>query len=292
MVKIKLSFIKERFEKSIRESQESSEKKQNHIKDLKETICRLETSVEQNNKLKKSIAVDAGLETKVNDQAIHIDKLEIENKCMKQKNIDINDELGAKNKELEDIKATISLKSSQKSLQEELLEFRMIECDECRILFSTDLELKQHLTTSHVIFTKLRTDVSSKQSALEKELSEQKVALVSSVFQLKAKETEENKICFNKKYCKKYCRINHSRHNFVKSISDEIFSKLNNLSESPNTSPQTENPGFGAMRKQSSCNKCDEVFPKQGFLKKHKKLKHKREEKGEVEEYKQTGEMK
>ena len=158
----------------------------------------------------------------------------------------------------------------------------MIECDECRILFSTDLELKQHLTTSHVIFTKPRTDVSSKQSALEKELSEQKVALVSSVFQLKAKETEENKICFNKKYCKKYCRINHSRHNFVKSISDEIFSKLNNLLESP---------GFGAMRKQYSCNKCDEVFPKQGFLKKHKKLEHKREEKGEVEEYKQTGEM-
>ena len=59
-----------------------------------------------------------------------------------------------------------------------------------------------------------------------------------------------------------------------------MFAELNKFLESPNTSSQTENPGFGAMRKQYSCNKCDEVFPKQGYLKKHKKLKHKREENG------------
>ena len=68
---------------------------------------------------------------------------------------------------------------------------------------------------------------------------------------------------------------------------------MNNLSGGPNFSQQFEVFGFGAIRKQYSCNKCEEVFPKQGALKKHKKEKHMLEESkmGEVEEYIQTGEV-
>ena len=62
-LKLKLSVIKNIFEKSIRENQESSERRDNLVRDLGENICRLETSVEQNNKMNKSISVDAGLES-------------------------------------------------------------------------------------------------------------------------------------------------------------------------------------------------------------------------------------
>ena len=60
------------------------------------------------------------------------------------------------------------------------------------------------------------------------------------------------------------------------------ITKLGKISTSPIPSTQTEVLGtqtevlgFGAVRKQYTCNQCEEVFSKQGLLKKHKKIKHK-----------------
>ena len=204
---------------------------------------------------------------------------------MCQKNYDLIDELATKNKAIEDIEATSSLTSSQSSLKEELSQCKMLACDECNLSFSMEAELKHHQTTSNGTIQREIADMIEKLNVLEKEVSDQKVNLMSSTFQLKNQEVEEGKFCFDRRYCKKYCKINHPKHNFTKSRSEEIFSKLGKISTSPNPSTQTEVLGtqtevlgFRAVRKQYTCSQCEEVFSKQGLLKKHKKIKHKLKE--------------
>ena len=110
-------------------------------------------------------------------------------------------------------------------------------------------------------------------AAFENKISEQKISLSVSLFQLKDKEIKKVSHC--KSYCNRFCRINHQKYTFVKSKSDGIISQLKIFPEDPKFSTQPEVLLFGATRKQYSCNQCEEVFAKQGALKKHKKHYHK-----------------
>ena len=104
----------------------------------------------------------------------------------------------------------------------------------------------------------------------------QKLNITSSLFKLKNQEVEKRKVCdcrINRKEIQ-YCKINHDRHNFVRSKCDELFSKLGNLFVSTDGAKKRETFGFGARRKMYSCNQCDKEFTKQGHLKKHKKNEH------------------
>ena len=215
-------------------------------------------------------------EGNLKEQSIHIDTLEIENKILKQKNKDLVDELLVKKNEIQDMEASTSLKFSHNSLKEELEEFsqlKVFKCDECSFDFPIENELKVHQKTMHGRNSTKKADLVDKIAAFENKISEQKINLSVSVFQLKDKEIKKVSHC--KSYCNRFCRINHQKYTFVKSKGDEIIYQVNNFSKDPKFSTKPEALLFGATRKQYSCNQCEEVFAKQGALKKHKKHYHK-----------------
>ena len=93
-------------------------------------------------------------------------------------------------------------------------------------------------------------------------------------------------------YCKKFCRIDHNKHNFVRFKSDDIFQKLNSYSEISQVSNHVISSSLGARVRQYTCNLCGNGFKKQGELKRHNKIEQReRKENGEVWEYEQTGEV-
>ena len=226
-------------------------------------------------KVKKLNAANDEIERKLKEKALHIDTLEIENILLKQKNTDLVDELLIKKKEIEEAEEAVSLKTSHSSLKEELSQLNVIECDECNLSFSLKAELTLHKQKVHEIVT--NKGFLSKLSALEINVSKQKIKLVSSALQLKTEEMK--KLCSCKSYCRKFCRINHQKYNFAKSKCDELLHKLNKFSTSPKVYTPTESFVFGAKKKQYSCAHCEDVFQKQGELKKHKKQKHNQREK-------------
>ena len=111
----------------------------------------------------------------------------------------------------------------------------------------------------------------AKMSLIEKTVSQQQLHLTTSLLNLKKNEAKESHVC----KCKKYCRVNHQKHNYIRSKSDEIFYKLGRISTGLNISNHIENVHLGAIRKLYSCNLCDEKFQRQGDMKKHKKIQHK-----------------
>ena len=123
----KLAFVKDRYEKSIRDNQESSDMKELKIKDLEDEIDALKEhndKIEIENKIKESNIPYVEAETKLKE---HICTLEIENNILKQKNKDLDDELTMKNKEIQDIEVSIPLKVSQNSLKDESEELSNIK---------------------------------------------------------------------------------------------------------------------------------------------------------------------
>ena len=271
----KLAFVKDRYEKSIRDNQESSDMKELKIKNLEDENDALKEhndKIEIENEMKESNIPNVEAETKLKE---HINTLEIENNHLKQKNKDLDDELIVKKMKIQDIEDSLPLKVSQNSLQDELEELsnlNIFKCEECSFDSSTEKEIKLHQKRTHRIFSTMKADLIKNLDASESKVLEQKVSLSSSLFNLKNEEIKKISNC--KSYCRRFCRINHKKYTFVKSKSDDIISQVNNVSEVPNFSQQSEVFGFGAIRKQYSCNKCEEVFPKQGALKKHKKQKH------------------
>jgi hypothetical protein len=112
---------------------------------------------------------------------------------------------------------------------------------------------------------------------LERTVSQQKLNLTTSLLNLKKNESKESHVC----KCKTYCRINHQKHNYIRSKSDEIFYKLVRISTRHNISNHVANVHLGAIEKRYSCNLCEKTFNKQGHMKKHKKAEHmSRERKG------------
>ena len=105
---------------------------------------------------------------------------------------------------------------------------------------------------------------------LEKDLSNQKSNMTDSLFKLKKIENY-GRTC----KCKKYCRIYHEKHTFIKCVNEEFYNKLKSFSEVAVT---VNSNIAGAIKKQYTCKQCEQQFSKQGDLKKHIKCDHKRRE--------------
>ena len=95
---------------------------------------------------------------------------------------------------------------------------------------------------------------------LERSISSEKLKITSDLLKLKESEYCESKMLGCR--CKSYCRILHSKHNWKKSTSQEIWTKLEKL-----------NLAY-------SCEKCDETFPNVDCLNLHEKTSHTGKESG------------
>ena len=137
--------------------------------------------------------------------------------------------------------------------------------------FTDDGKLNEHKSATHEIKLKKKLDLLANLSFVERKVSEQKLELTTSLLDLKHLELEKSHLCT----CRTFCRIFHKKHNFIRSKSDEISLKLENISVIPSTLNNMNGEIFGAKRKRCICNQCEQKFCRQGDLKKHKKTEHK-----------------
>ena len=134
-----------------------------------------------------------------------------------------------------------------------------------------------------------KVDLLRKLNDLEQKVSQQKTDITSSVFKLKKKEMKRRDTCS----CIGQCIITHTKHNFIKSRSEEFFLRINSLNEGIGICTKSEIGDHGAIRKRYTCNQCDKDCSKQGDLKRHCKSEHRltEEEIGEVREHSEKGRM-
>ena len=102
-LKAKVAFIKDKYEKSIRENQEYSALKNIKLRKLEDEILVLTNipkQAELENKMEKLNVANDEIERKLKEKALYIDTLEVENNLLKQKNNDLVDELFIKKNEI------------------------------------------------------------------------------------------------------------------------------------------------------------------------------------------------
>ena len=133
-----------------------------------------------------------------------------------------------------------------------------IQCDPCGDIFEQKDIINIHQKNTH-------EDIYNKMKIIERELETkinlQRMHLVSDVLKLKQMEQSANGMCM----CKRFCRIFHKKHNWQRSASHEIVTKLKNLQSC------------------YSCNLCDETFVNVDTLNLHMKATHgERERKGGI----------
>ena len=271
-LKTKFNFLKN---KSLKENQQSSKMKEEKVKE--QLIVANKQANDEFNKFKQH---KTEKEVELNLKADQIESLMNENGILKQKNIDLVDELA-------DVKISETqenpFKSSGTSLSDELAQIEMFQCEECNSHFLSETELKAHTVGTHEEHITMKLNLLAKVSLLEKNANEQTLKSTSSLYSLKKQEIDKYRSCHCKKNKREndFCKINHQRYTYVRSKSDAIFSNLRNISTNVNFSDQETNYNFGAIRKKYSCNRCDREFQKQGDPKKHKRREHKeRERKG------------
>ena len=278
----KFKFIKEKFESSLKVNQEILDSKE-----AENTSIRCDISVWKEKYEKECIdhkeARDKILksEDKVGAAISQIKNLESEKKSLKKNNDDLKDELNDRNKKLEGLETENVLKTSARSLSDELGELQSLKCNHCDKIFLLEANLKDHEAMSHTLNSSdLKDNLLKKISHLENRTFGQKTAISSALFKLKDKELTEKLSC--KSYCNKFCRVDHNKYKFVKSQSEELFCRLSGLSENQ-VSSHVSISGFGVKVKCYTCSFCEENFKKQGDLKRHTKYEHRRERKaGEV----------
>ena len=157
----------------------------------------------------------------------------------------------------------------------------MFKCEHCAFNFVTSEELMEHMSMVKETKIKKKIILLGKLDSLRKNVSEQKMKVSISIFDFKKIEGKASQSC----RCKGFCRINHTKMNFIKSRSDELLFKLKDLyGEEFKTEENVKPADSGCIRKRYPCKQCDKEFTKQGRLKKHLKTEHraKREENGEV----------
>ena len=110
---------------------------------------------------------------------------------------------------------------------------------------------------------------------LQKQVSNQKIKLSTSIFILKKKELQKNNICI----CRGFCRIHHDKHNYTKSKSDELLRTFNTFHTEEKFEESFAKTTYmkGCIPTKYKCNKCESEFSKQGSLKKHIRKEHRKD---------------
>ena len=204
-----------------------------------------------------------------------------------------NQEIGNLSKELD--KSTSKLGTTSSSLEEELEKVEIVKKE-------TEQISKK---------SKRRNNLKNTLQFMKRKVQEQKTSLKKSLYGLKLKEESSKDLCS----CRGFCGITHSKHNWNKSHSEQLLSKLNSMDTNiecdlcnwefetfselerhmtnmhlhsvKESSIKTLSHSVsiaGCIAKRYNCSNCESKFSKQGDLKRHFKSEHKlREEKiGEV----------
>ena len=200
------------------------------IKDLNENLssetaswkkenCDVE---QQNTKLQKEIKE---IERMNAEKAKELKKLETENKELEIKMVVL--ELG--------------ILESRKSLAEEIkdVEKNCFMCEECANTFESKSDLKFHMRNMHeLVLLKLRL------LEIETHNSKLKHKLYSDLFRIKELEMKGRDSCS----CRGFCAITHSKHNWTKSLCDELLGKM----EKSNSA--------GVSVDMHQCKTCEQMF--------------------------------
>ena len=122
---------------------------------------------------------------------------------------------------------------------------------ECEGNVRNSANLKNHMNTVHgkSLVTKIWQ---LKVLQLEQSISSQKLRLASDILELKENESNENKLCT----CKSFCRIVHQKHNWSRPPSQDILTK------------------FKLLKNSYTCSNCDETFQNVDCLNLHVKRVH------------------
>ena len=129
-----------------------------------------------------------------------------------------NKVLEAKLEELES-----GIVEGRNSLAQELkdVEKRGFICEECKYTFELKSELKLHMRNMHELAL-----WKSKLLEIETQNSRLKYKLSLDLFRIKEIEEEDKESCS----CRGFCAISHSKHNWKRSLCDEIFCKMEKIS--------------------------------------------------------------
>ena len=294
-VETKVEFLKGRLETTMRNYQDLDKNTRLEIDALKDELKLANIKSVEDANFDESIKESDSVKKDVHDEVVKDFNLQIE--YLRNRGNDIEDELAIKYEEVEVLKETLqqntlkaSMKSTSSSLAEELdhasieletskehIEMNprpfesvhlLVVCKHCSLTFSTIADLKEHQRKLKQEQMEQKLEKLNQISIIEKELSSQKSNMTDSLFKLKKIETD-GRTC----KCKKYCRIYHEKHTFIKSMSEEFYSKFKSFSE-----VDVHSNVAGAIKKRYTCKQCEQQFSKQGDLKKHIKREHKRRE--------------
>ena len=259
--------IKETLEKALEDGQESDKSKESQITELQKELLDLKKKSEMEQiKLAK---ITSDLESELRENLLSMESLKVENSAIKKRNDDILDELLVKTKELDALEIKrVALSNSGKSLNEELNELGLHKCDHCSLKFVNKQDLKSHMKRYHEERLRQKMKLLENVDRADKVLSKQNLKLTMAIFELKKKEFKDSQTCS----CRGFCNITHLKHNFCKSKAEELLDKMRKIKNHQNVSKQ---PSLGAIQKCYTCNLCQQVFVKQGGLKKHRKTEHK-----------------
>ena len=100
-----------------------------------------------------------------------------------------------------------------------------MKCEICECNFWSISELEIHTKSYHK-----KVMLENKLKEIEHKVMVQKLQLSLKVTKLKEKDVKRNSAC----NCRSYCRIFHPKHNWRRSLSDDILSKLKDPVENVN----------------------------------------------------------
>ena len=146
-------------------------------------------------------------------------EIKVENKTLSEK---VNS-LEVEKENISEKKGNENVTFGSKSLEEELSQSGYslsvtdgFQCEDCSKMFTSRDDLKKHIQTSHV------APLNSKLLQMEKEISEQRLQIATSLFNLKQQELKEK---LQPCVCRGFCSINHIKYNWTKSVSENLFSR-------------------------------------------------------------------
>jgi chromosome segregation ATPase len=125
------------------------------------------------------------------------------------------------------------------------------ECGSSDKVFAKFETINVHNKNMHESTVKQLNTLNLKKMDLERKLNLQKLKIASDLFEVKKKEVSNEKC-----KCKSFCRIYHVKHNFRKSVSQEMINR------------------FKAIQSEYSCDPCDKTFANEDSLKVHTIANH------------------
>ena len=267
-IKTELLEVKQHTEQSLKENTTENEKVKIEIDSLSKENLSLNEKVKKFTQEEKQVQVLRDeinvLQIGINEKETVLGKINNENEILEEKLLFLDE----KNKELEETihLNALKLQDDCDSIGVELHNsnqdlFKSFKCDSCEKGYDRNSDLRTHVWNKHEKQTRLQ-QLNNRLLNLHQKISEQKFRFTTSLFSLKEKEEKAKHTC----RCKLLCRIYHTKHNWSKSVSDDIFKKFQLMS---NGVKNVSTNSTEVITRSYSCDFCEEIFSRESHLKSH-----------------------